>query len=431
MISSASSASRTNLKTEEKKADQKKQFLSKDFPRQYDLKKYPNGLLNKEQILAIFKILKDKPYGRYSKKLFLDVGAQFGIIKDEQGYFAIYNEENLDKTRKQVVLGEGGSGAVKLLCYLGDGVKVCDEKLFAALKTGRLSSLHDFSSEYKITKKLNTSTGSLIKRTETKIKSEKVEFLIDYHSGYDLFDLQNLIIENKLDEAILAKVILSVLENYYQKFWLNDLIHCDIKLENYMFNPSTEKGAFIDFGFSRECQRNKFCQSKLSQGTPGYAAPEIMTHLAYSHSSEVYALGSLFRHLLWTETYSEKSKSFEPCEEGCEPTSLAKDSEIEAFIAKMMSFNFINRPTFPEVLTFFKSKFENKNQIQKTNTSSQSELNSESKDSIQVIQKDSNVSNVSTLRQVGLFAANDEKPEDDEVLEAMKGLKLLFGSSGD
>lgn len=360
-----SSSSYLITKSFTQNSSEEKQSASKlNFPRQFDLTKYPNGLISKEKIIKIFDRLNDKSYGRYSKTEFTDIDVPFGIIKDEQGYYAIYNEEESDKTRKQIELGRGSSAAIKLLWYLGDGKNVSDGKTFAALKTGMLDSDFDFKKEHTITKKVAKAKGVVMERESKKTKKKKIEFVIDYHNGVDLRNLGAMIAQNQISEDILPQVILSLLENYKETMWDKQIIHCDIKLENCMFDPETGKASFVDFAFGKDCQKTGVIIAGVTQGTKQYMAPEIFAKQEYSFKTEMYALGLLLIELLYN-LYLNENLEYEDLIAGCTHTSFAEDNEIKEFVDRMIADDPNQRPTFEEVFSFFNKKFGKQNQQSK------------------------------------------------------------------
>ena len=67
--------------------------------------------------------------------------------------------------------------------------------------------------------------------------------------------------------------------------------HRDIKLENIIYDPKTQKLKLIDFGFC--CLGNQSLQT-LYCGTPSYMAPEIVSKTPYcGPPTDVWATGVL------------------------------------------------------------------------------------------------------------------------------------------
>lgn len=95
-----------------------------------------------------------------------------------------------------------------------------------------------------------------------------------------------------------------------------NVIHKDIKLENFLFDLARKKVAAVDFGFSQECKQdnnvNKIAESSVLVGTVHYIAPELITEnylgesCIYNEATEVYALGMLLRHILLNSYVQEQ-----------------------------------------------------------------------------------------------------------------------------
>ena len=79
----------------------------------------------------------------------------------------------------------------------------------------------------------------------------------------------------------------------------NNVIHRDLKPENILLSKNEANGEttakISDFGFAdlfSEAKLQKYC------GTEGYAAPEIMLHIPYDQSVDIWSLGVIVYVLL-------------------------------------------------------------------------------------------------------------------------------------
>lgn len=70
-----------------------------------------------------------------------------------------------------------------------------------------------------------------------------------------------------------------------------EIIHCDLKPDNFLFKDKTETSTIkiIDFGMSKRLPRHKEKLNALC-GTPYYTAPEILAK-KYSHAADLWSLG--------------------------------------------------------------------------------------------------------------------------------------------
>ncbi len=86
-------------------------------------------------------------------------------------------------------------------------------------------------------------------------------------------------------------------------------IHCDLKLENMMWDPKTQKSHIIDVGLAQKMDLHGQYVTSSQMGTLGYMAFEIVNplskgHVIYSRQSDNYALGLVLAMIL-----SDKSKN--------------------------------------------------------------------------------------------------------------------------
>jgi serine/threonine protein kinase len=76
-----------------------------------------------------------------------------------------------------------------------------------------------------------------------------------------------------------------------------NIIHCDVKPENIIYNPRTGSVHVIDFGIAAEISR--FSRSAVVPlGTPAYMAPEQWNHQSPTRHSDIWSLGVLAAELL-------------------------------------------------------------------------------------------------------------------------------------
>lgn len=83
-----------------------------------------------------------------------------------------------------------------------------------------------------------------------------------------------------------------------EELHLRMIVHRDVKLENFIYDPETEKITVIDFGFAKRLQS---LEDKLDNdcGTELYMAPEMHDHKDYTYDVDWYAYGCLTYQLFF------------------------------------------------------------------------------------------------------------------------------------
>ncbi len=127
----------------------------------------------------------------------------------------------------------------------------------------------------------------------------------EYIEGYDLYDFLKNDYKNDIK---IVKCILKQMSNCISFCHSKNIIHLDIKLENFIcVNKDPSKIRLIDFGLSVECYSN-YCKIESYAGTIPYCSPEIYFLKAYFRS-DVWSLGCT----IFTFIRKEKYHLF-PCE---------------------------------------------------------------------------------------------------------------------
>lgn len=140
-----------------------------------------------------------------------------------------------------------------------------------------------------------------------KAKFPEAVSVMDYIEGQDLSAYLNLFSPSGLKQEIL--IAEKIIHAYKEQVLDKGLIHRDIKPANLIYDTLKKKVRVIDFGFA--IKKNQ--QDYLCVGTPWYMAPELIIGIqksnVYSESTEVYALGKVFRKLFQSVPKSERKKS--------------------------------------------------------------------------------------------------------------------------
>ena len=94
----------------------------------------------------------------------------------------------------------------------------------------------------------------------------------------------------KLDRNIkinLTKQIIDLIYELHKK----DIVHCDLKTGNILYNENTKELILIDFGASEHLHKNKEKNTYYDMGTMGYACSILNEQGICSKKSDIYSLG--------------------------------------------------------------------------------------------------------------------------------------------
>lgn len=98
--------------------------------------------------------------------------------------------------------------------------------------------------------------------------------------------------ENLSTQERLAAATL-LIKNYILQIEDNKLIHYDIKPGNFIFEPRTSRGKYLDFGFAQKAENKK----RVTCGSPLYLAYEIFLEKDTSKATDYFALGRSLQDL--------------------------------------------------------------------------------------------------------------------------------------
>lgn len=147
----------------------------------------------------------------------------------------------------------------------------------------------DYKNEYEMLKFLDNKNENIIKIKEDYMDSGYYYTVMDYYSRGDLY---YNIKENRISISNYKEIINNLIDPIYT-IHKNNIVHLDIKLENYLLNNKDNKFTLIDFNLSKfhNCNYYELQKVKLL-GTKTYIAPEIYDGY-YCKSSDMYSLGCL------------------------------------------------------------------------------------------------------------------------------------------
>ena len=152
----------------------------------------------------------------------------------------------------------------------------------------------DIYDEAKIFDKLKGKThDNIIKFIDCKKCDNYYYFIYDYFNGVNLSKYINDNYEN-FDDILIKYIIKQILDgiNFLHN---NDIIHCDIKLDNIMINKKNIV-KIIDFDLSKIIKKEYISESIF--GTLQYIAPESYNLGIYSKKSDIWSLGIVIYNIV-------------------------------------------------------------------------------------------------------------------------------------
>ena len=171
-----------------------------------------------------------------------------------------------------------------------------DNKMIKKIPKQQHSSKYQYNykNEYNILKKIKES--SIIKINET---YEDTDYFYSVMDFYERGDLYYNIKEKKLSIKNHKQIIKKLVEPIYIIHKQN-IVHMDIKLENYVLGNDYDNFILIDFNLSQNHTSNYYEPEKIQtiMGTEPFIAPEIYKKF-YCKSSDMYSLGCML-YLIYT-----------------------------------------------------------------------------------------------------------------------------------
>eukprot|EP00941_MAST-03F_sp_MAST-3F-sp1_P005867 g5867.t1 len=214
------------------------------------------------------------------------------LVKANKGGVLIRHKyDGLDSAGQ---LGEGVSGTVKILTRKSDGQKFAVK----IMKIGGVASdLSDIRKEIALL--ASTDHPNVARVYETFEEKNRYFYIImELCTGGELFDRLMDQESQKFTEADAAKVVSQMLLSL-QYIHSKNMVHRDLKLENFIYQDSSKDSALkmIDFGFSRRVECMRETKMKAVVGTSYYIAPEVMEE-NYSSKCDLWSLGVIAFMLL-------------------------------------------------------------------------------------------------------------------------------------
>ncbi len=205
--------------------------------------------------------------------------------------------------KKVYKLGEGANSTVYNVVSLND------KKLYTC-KEYYSYSKNQIRKEETILNMIETNNDILPKYYTTIIEEDKSWLLTDYIEGDELFNKYCLQPQNPILNEKTIKPVLNKMINCIEECNKNNIMHMDIKPENFIISSYNNKISLIDFGSSQAfSDKNKLYNLDSKKiGTLSYCSPEVLYKNFYHINSDVWSLGVCIYALL------ENKKLFMPYE---------------------------------------------------------------------------------------------------------------------
>ena len=192
---------------------------------------------------------------------------------------------------------------------------------------------YDYKNEYNILKKIKE--PNIIKINETYEDTDYFYTVMDYYERGDLyFNMKKRRISIKDYKKIIKKLVEPIHIVHKQ-----NIVHMDIKLENYVLGNNYDNFILIDFNLSKIHNSNYYEPEKISTaiGTQPFIAPEIYDGY-YCKSSDMYSLGCML-YLIYTNMVYKGDLNLlqnEPL-------------ELQDFIRELLNENYKLRPSVYDI----------------------------------------------------------------------------------
>lgn len=196
------------------------------------------------------------------------------------------------------VLGEGITGAVRLITHKKTGIQLAVKRLdlVRVSDDGHLDRLLD---EIKIMCALDH--PNIVCLEEVYEGDSELYLTQELCKGGDLFDRLDEQPDYHYSEAECARLVKQI-SSAVAYLHSKGVIHRDLKLENFLFQDkgSDSELKMIDFGLSKHFEEGDLQTEKV--GTPYTVAPEVILGKGYDEKCDVWSIGVICYLLLCGET---------------------------------------------------------------------------------------------------------------------------------
>lgn len=210
--------------------------------------------------------------------------AKIGVLQISGRYHRHPKNIESDYVLTDTVLGSGYNGEVRMATSKERpehkfAIKAFD---FAGVPANRKVQL-----ESEVECFLSMDHPHIARLVDVYEKDYHMDLVMECMHGGELLD--RVRVQKRFDEKDTANAVWQMLLalNYIHS---HNMIHCDIKLENFMFDTADSNHLkLIDFGFSKMCSKNAELRRKAC-GTLSYTAPEVLDW-SYTQQCDQWSLG--------------------------------------------------------------------------------------------------------------------------------------------
>lgn len=195
--------------------------------------------------------------------------------------------------KKVYKLGEGANSTVYNVVSLND------KKIYTCKEYDK-SCKNQIRKEETILNMIETNNDILPKYYTTIIEEDKSWLLTDYIEGDELFNKYCLRPRDPILNENTIKPVLNQMINCIEECNKNNIMHMDIKPENFIVSSYNDKISLVDFGCSQTFDdRNKLYNLGSKKiGTLSYCSPEILYKNFCHINSDIWSLGICIYSLL-------------------------------------------------------------------------------------------------------------------------------------
>ena len=178
-------------------------------------------------------------------------------------------------------LGRGKFGIVRKCADKGSGVEYAAKFIACRTKAARDEVVHEMNIMNELQHK------QLMRLQAAFDRGKEMVLVMELITGGELFE--KLVQEDYMSEGI-ATLYMNQLLDGLAYMHGKSILHLDLKPENMMLvRPGSKRIKIIDYGLARKYDPNTKLQ--VMQGTPEFAAPEVVSFEAITPATDVWAVG--------------------------------------------------------------------------------------------------------------------------------------------